>query len=154
MTRSPPPKLTKTDAQADPTTGTTSKPIWREPLPDGCPPPSAAPLDEQIVLRFVPSQTVKDGDFDSHAALGGRRPDTVSVCDHRACSVFLSTKKREELEDIRKTSPRLRRMRYLAHVRINHAAGVGRVNQKAHVNLWMYAAFDPVGAVVHFEPLS
>jgi hypothetical protein len=125
---------------------------FKENLPNGngcvCPPSEAT--DEEIVkaFRFVNNNPTADTDFHSHAELGKQRPDSVSECEWRSCSLF-----RDGIGALRRL-PKLRnRHKYMAEIAVPKGAGLWTA-QKNHVHFWMYDTFEPCKAVVSIEEIG
>ena len=125
---------------------------FRETLPANCPPHDAAPLPAQTALRLVPADPACPADFDSHAAAGRQCPKSWAPCEWASCSMFIANVRREVLTDLRKF-PNLRHMTQIAHVSVGPSAGVAKIKASGHIDLWMYATFDPVAAIIDMEPL-
>lgn len=128
---------------------------FREPLPPGCPPENAGSFPPCVVLRLVPSQGVTTADFDSGAAAGGTMKPGTDPCEWCGCSVHDIATPRQDLRDLTRF-PRLRKMQYIAHVRVDEKAGrcLASAHKKTHYNLWMYRTFNAVMCVEHVEPLQ
>jgi len=133
---------------------TSAEPRWRESLPDDCPPDDASVMDNQVARRLVSKTPVVDDHFHSHAALGRPRPPKVCSCGWASCSVVeLSEKGRAFLNRVRKTPRYKGKDAFAVHVNVGPHAGVGRMDKKKHIHLWMYADFDPVEAVTKVESM-
>jgi hypothetical protein len=114
---------------------------FMEELPDSCPPADAAPIDCEVVYRYVNSNPVTDQDFESHKALekrGGRgRPRSVPPCIWAATSLFVTRDSAYEV------LPKVRQnYKLLASVKITQQCGVG-VLKRQHISFWRYATFEP-----------
>jgi hypothetical protein len=112
---------------------------FMEELPASCPPLGAGPFAYETVYRFVNSQPVTDGDFDSHQALeknGGRkRPRSVAPCVWAATSFFLSRDTAYE------ALPKPReRFKFLVQVTITKQCGVS-ILRRSHISFWRYDTF-------------
>ena len=65
--------------------------MYREPLPDNCPPPEAWEIDETYaVYRFVAAETPAEADFRSQRAKLPAARFRVTECQARGLSVFLN----------------------------------------------------------------
>jgi hypothetical protein len=115
--------------------------IYRELLPDGCPPiESTEVVDECVVFRLVDSKPPTGDDFRSQRA---ERPNAIfppgiSECIARGISVHTERNDSEKLRRL----PRFRRA-LLCRVRLT--AGAGRIQQTfqpSHHTWWPLAALD------------
>lgn len=122
------------------------QPSYREKLPKpNCPPEDAAPLAAQQLVRLARSEDVTDEDFKSYAALGlpcsnGRE------CEWSACSMFLHTVTKSQLDGLRKF-PNLRDKKIVVFVKVDQDSGLAKVSKTKHVSLWMFKAFEPVNSI-------
>jgi len=121
---------------------------WED-LPDQCPPVDS--VDDAIALayRLVFSDPASIEHFKSHAALGKPPLPSVDGCRWASCSLFTS-------KDAVASIGRLPKMRakgpHVAHVSIPQGSGKWKASGN-HVDLWMYAGFDPLSAVQLVEAL-
>lgn len=116
---------------------------YRETLPamghgKTCPPTTAVHPKEEWVYRLVPSKDLTQECFDSHAKNGRPRPECVDACRWASCSVFSSDK--TELNKL----PKPKKMNFVAKFKINETAGRVIAGKSGHLDLWMYATFDPL----------
>ncbi|WP_331297445.1 hypothetical protein [Methylobacterium oryzae] len=95
--------------------------------------------------RLVAAQQVAADDFDSHAKQGKMPPNkSVDLCRWASCSFFTSKARLQDLVAL----PKMRaKYSWAAEVSVPTGAGVSK-SHNAHVDLWMWASFDPVSAVV------
>lgn len=120
---------------------------WRENLPEGCPLPDAAPLEDQILIRMIGPDDLADADFDSYTAMGYECPSPDKECQWSACSMFKPTVKRSFLIGL-KRFPRLRNKNAVAFVHVDQAAGRG-FGEREHVSVWFRKQFQPLQNVVN-----
>ena len=126
---------------------------YRERLPPDCPPADAVALSRQTVLRLVPNEAVCLDDFKSQAALGRICPRNCDPCRWAGCSVYTENARPEKLAYLAKL-PTLSNMRFVAHVQVNEVSGKARPGPgPEHISVWLYASFDPCGAILRLEPL-
>jgi len=126
--------------------------VFKEELPAQCPPADAGPLLPQRLLRLTENQSFTDADFMSHAALG-RPCFNGKHCEWSACSMFLPTISKTQLDDLRRF-PNLRRKSVVAYVEVNQQSGVGTISKTKHVNLWMFKSYDPVKHITRWVPVA
>ena len=62
--------------------------IWKEELPDNCPPEDAKAPNEKELYRLVSSNPPTDNDFDSHRALYPNKIFNVSDCQAHSISII------------------------------------------------------------------
>ncbi len=113
--------------------------IYREPLPDNCPPPAAWEIDETCaVYRFVAAETPTEADFRSQRAKLPEARFRVTECQARGLSVFLnpddakSLAQRNGLTGVR-----------LCQVTLGKGAGrILKTGRASHYTWWPLAAFD------------
>lgn len=122
---------------------------YREPLPEGCPPPGAAEVSAaREVFRLVRNRPPGDGDFRSQRA---ERPTAsfigVSECQARGLSVF---GERRDCEKARML-PALKG-RCVCRVRLESGAGrLQQTGRPSHHTWWPLAAFN---ILAHCEVLA
>lgn len=126
---------------------------WREVLPENCPPPHAAPLVTQRLMRLVGPQDVSELDFASHAALGITCTLEGRECEWASCSMFLPTLAVHQLRDLLKFK-RLKSKTTVAYVEVDPSAGIAVVKPTRHVDMWFYDHFAPSGKVVSKVPVD
>ena len=123
---------------------------YREILPDGCPPNDAMDTCEMSLLRLVPSASPTEADFDSHAKLGKVLPKGVCGCRWASCSMFKAIRGEHIPVAITKL-PKVRnkKLTHIAEIRIDQNSGKFKEADtgNCHVDLWMYAGFDPMSAI-------
>lgn len=125
--------------------------VWREPLPPACPPLESQPLMPQVLLRLCGPEPICEMDFASHVALG-RKPLPKEACKFSACSMYLASTSPETIRDLRRF-PKLKHKTAVAKVMVDPSAGVAHI-ESHHVNIWLYASFDPVVAVKAVIPID
>jgi hypothetical protein len=126
---------------------------YREkPLPAACPPNDASDASNSVVLRLVTSNPPATDDFRSCQAEGKKKPHKCDDCTWCACSVWLSSTKREVITGLTKLANH-RNKKFIAHVQINSASGKTKPHDGDgnHIRFWMYESFDPVSATVKIE---
>ena len=114
--------------------------IYREPLPEDCPPPQAEEIDApRIVYRLVENAPPTDDDFSSWRAKNlAEQPRTVSECQARGVSVYSRSR------DVRK----LIELYGAKEARVCQVAldrGAGRIQKTgrwSHYTWWPLADFD------------
>lgn len=114
--------------------------IYREPLPEGCPPENSMEIVESLtVFRMVRSASPTSEDFRSQRGeQPGRTFSGVSECQARGLSVFAD---RRDAENALKL-PRLRG-RHICGIKL--AEGAGRILQTgrpSHHTWWPLADFE------------
>ena len=118
--------------------------LYREPLPDNCPPDTAEEIDEpHIVYRLVRNNPPRDDDFQSQRA---ERPERVfrnaTECEARGLSVRTDLDSATELMTMRTM-----RGRMLCEVRLD--LGAGKIMQTGedpfHSTWWPLADYDILG---------
>lgn len=111
---------------------------YREPLPEGCPPPAADRIDgPRTVFRLVRTDPPTEDDFRSQRAERG--PDRV----FRGVSVY---SERDTAEEVR--NYRSQRGRMVCRVRLDRGAGsIQQTGDHAHHHTWWpLARFDLIAA--------
>jgi hypothetical protein len=124
--------------------------VYKEVLPDQCPPEGA--LDQPLpgVWRKVSTKDFSEQDFLSHAALGKPRSPIVSECHHASCSFFQS---KDKLINVFTRLPKSRK-KPLAVVKLDIPIGSGlsvRNEKTGHIDLWMFGGFSPIESVISLE---
>lgn len=111
--------------------------MYREPLPDQCPPSSAVAPNGLAVYRAVRSNPPLLDDFDSQVKLKTidltNRPAEF-VCRASACSVFTDITGAKQLKKL----PKLRDRIYVACLQLSADAGV-IVKKGHHVDWWIFS---------------
>lgn len=115
--------------------------------PDTCPPSDATPPSRQCVVRFVLADPPTIDDFRSHNLLGQPRNPQVDACRWASCSVFSSLPALNKLPRIRE------RFKYFVTFEIDENSGVVKTGRGGHLDLWMFASFDPLGNLICCAPL-
>ena len=119
--------------------------IYREPLPEDCPPEEAEEISSpRLVFRLVRSDPPREGDFQSQRSLNPDRPyRSVTECQARGLSVF---------SDRRDAEQRLKRrnLRGMLVCQVALTAGAGYIQQTGehsptHYTWWPLAGFDILG---------
>jgi hypothetical protein len=126
---------------------------YREkPLPAACPPSDASDAPKGTVLRLVANSPPVQDDFRSGRAEGKKKPKRCDDCTWCACSVWLSSTKKEVIAGLTKLANH-RNKKYIAHVQIDAKSGKTKPHDGDgnHVRFWMYETFDPVAATVNVE---
>ena len=113
---------------------------YREPLPEGCPPPESAEITaERVVFRLVRTSPPTDADFRSHRLENpGRVYQGLSECQVCGLSVFSEP-------HACAMALKLPTQRGKQVCRLTLTAGAGRIQQTgkpAHHTWWPFAAFD------------
>ena len=113
--------------------------IYREPLPEDCPPPQAEEIaGPRIVYRMVWSDPPIDDDFRSQRAKNPEKIYQVTECRARGLSVYA------QLEDVKFLAARLG-LEGVYFCRVALATGAGRIQKTgaaSHHTWWPRAAFD------------
>lgn len=115
--------------------------MFAETLPNGCPPSDAIESDGRMAIRLLKSPNPTEKDFYSHAKLGKRKPESVSFCVWASCSLS-SIQSATNLPKL----PKLRGKDYYTKIILKKESGMLKVSDSGHIDFWMYATFDPVGA--------
>lgn len=113
--------------------------IYREPLPEDCPPETAEEIDHpRIVYRMVDSDPPTDADFYSQRAKNPAKTYQISECRARGLSVYA------QLEDVKSLAARLGLERvYFCRVALTPGAGrIQKTGAASHHTWWPWAAFD------------
>lgn len=119
-----------------------------EDLPPECPPKEAQDGDVGIAYRAIVDETPTTDDFKSYAALG-RSSSSVDSCRFASCSLYTCKDKAKNIFSLPK---KRHEFKYLATLEIKRGAGLALMRKK-HVDLWMFAGFNPLSAVISVEPL-
>lgn len=129
---------------------------YREnPMPDACPPKDAADAPEGVVLRLVANNPPKIDDFRSCRAEGKKKPQDCDDCTWCACSVWLSSTKKEVIAGLTKLRNH-RDKKFIAHVSVNASSGRIKPHEKgdgSHLRFWMYESFDPSASIAKIESI-
>ncbi|MDE8350014.1 MAG: hypothetical protein POG74_11125 [Acidocella sp.] len=112
-----------------------------------CPPDDATVPEEAWVFRLVPSDPVELEHFDSHAKNSKLKPSGVDSCRWASCSVFRETTSITKL-------PKPKGMRYIAKFKINRQSGLIKESNHGHLDLWMFATFNPLDNCTIVSELS
>ena len=114
--------------------------IYREELPDGCPPQDAKEIvDEIICYRLVHHEPPTEEDFRSQRALQPNKDFEVPECQARGLSVFMKP------SDARKKARRSRNLRgtKVAKLTLTHGAGyIQKTGRNSHHTWWPYKECD------------
>lgn len=117
--------------------------MYREPLPEGCPPAAA---DEVVapreVFRLVSADPPTEADFQSQRAQNPAGNFSFSECQARGLSVFADP------HDAMDRALKLPKFRGYLTCRVVLKPGAGRVQQTfkpSHHTWWPFAAFDILG---------
>ena len=138
--------------------GASVSPKFMENLPDGCPPPGAAPFDYEFVYRFVKANPATDDDFASGHALEQKakaegkqareRPRGTPPCIWAATSLWQT---KEAANVVLSKLPKLRgKYKLMARVKITKLCGVS-VLKRSHISFWRYATYKP--QIIGYEAL-
>jgi hypothetical protein len=125
---------------------------YKELLPQpNCPPKDANQTSELLAYRLIPHFTAQENDFMSHAALGKPCPPHEDTCRWASCSFFINIDKCKAMNKL----PSLKRKyKHIAHVKLGPLSGMTKLDhQSSHLDVWMFAAFDPLTSVIHTEPV-
>ena len=112
---------------------------FREPLPDGCPPPDAQEITQDIVFfRLVEGNPPTDDDFRSQRAQKPNNQFGVPECQTRGLSVF---------SEISEAAKQLKRPNHngklICRVTLGQGAGyIVKTGRKSHFTWWPLADFD------------
>ncbi|MEO5372190.1 MAG: hypothetical protein H7833_19145 [Magnetococcus sp. DMHC-1] len=123
---------------------------FAESLPANCPPQDAVESDERVAFRCVKSSTPTDVDFYSYAKLDNLgiekrgRAKGVTPCRWASCSVGNI----RYIRDMIKKFPRFRKS-YIVKIKLNREAGMIQPSNNGHIDFWMYASFNPLGAIIY-----
>jgi hypothetical protein len=114
--------------------------MYREPLPEGCPPDAAEEIaTAREVFRLVSGQTVGDDDFRSQRAEKPNAVFRVTECEARGVSVFADRRDADE------RARRLPKFKGYFTCRVMLKPGAGRIQQTfrpSHHTWWPFAAFN------------
>ena len=112
--------------------------IFREPLPEGCPPQEAEEVTEsRIVFRLVRGDPPKESDFSSQRAEKPQNQFNVPECVARGVSVF------SELGEAKKQLMRpTHKGKLVCRITLNKGAGRILTGRKSHITWWPLADFD------------
>lgn len=116
--------------------------VYREPLPDGCPPEEAEDISGfRIVFRLVRHDPPANDDFKSQRAENpNRKFGNISECRLRGLSVHDDLKASKEIMKL----PTQRGKR-ICRVRLNSGAGrIQKTGRVAHYTWWPFSDFDIV----------
>ncbi len=114
--------------------------IYREPLPEDCPPETAEEIaGPRIVYRRVRNNPPTDDDFRSQRAENPSKKFNLSECQARGVSVFVE---REDLEELLKR-PNFRGGQ-IAQVTLDNGAGYieHTSRRNSHHTWWPLAAYN------------
>jgi hypothetical protein len=119
------------------------EPVYREELPEECPPADAIEIQDGTVLfRLVRSNPPTNVDFDSWRALNPEKPCPNGLCECRARAV--------SVHDDAEASAKLRKLpkfrRYMI-AKLSLEEGAGKIKEtggKAHYAWWPFADFNIV----------
>jgi len=126
--------------------------MFKEELPDQCPPAEAIDHAYPESWRMIRGATALPDHFLSHAAQGMPCPTIGLECRFSSCSLFLD---KDSALSAMKKLPRLRKkFDHLALLQIPSGAGMSAVGQNGHIDFWWFRSFDPVGAVISIEELT
>ena len=117
--------------------------MFREPLPNECPPDDAGEIsDTLIVYRLVKKETLTDNDFASERELRPTHTFNADECHARGVSVFT---RHEDLARI--TKMRRHREKRICLVMLGQGAGyIQRNGQDSHHTWWPLAKYDILGS--------
>ena len=117
--------------------------MFREPLPDECPPDDAEEINGTLILyRLVNDKTVTEGDFDSNRYLFPTMKFRVDECHARGVSVFAN---QGDIQRILKM--RRHREKRICIVELSEGAGYIRPNGRdSHHTWWPFAKYDILGS--------
>jgi len=120
--------------------------MWREELPEQCPPNNAFPPQvDSTFFRLISEIPAKESDFDSHRKLSPEKPFNTSECIARSLSI-IDTKANAEL--LRKSA--YLKDKKLAEVKMNSSSGLILKNGKAagHHSWWIPSSRSPLDLIV------
>ena len=112
--------------------------MFREPLPDGCPPPDAQEITQALVVyRLVDGDPPTCDDFKSQRAQKPNNQFSVPECQARGLSVF---------SEVREAEKQLRRPNHkgklVCQVTLDRGAGhILKTGRKSHFTWWPLADF-------------
>lgn len=112
---------------------------FREPLPDGCPPPDAEVITQaRVFFRLVDGNPPKDRDFMSQRTQKPLNQFSVSECQARGLSVFSEVMEAEK--QLRRPS---HKGKLVCQVTLDRGAGhILKTGRKSHFTWWPLADFD------------
>jgi hypothetical protein len=122
---------------------------FREELPDGCPPEAAHDGGCGTAYRLVPTAKPVPSDFASNAAKKETCPETCDPCRWASCSLFTDL---NTIQKKRKTFKKLRKFHFAAEMTIKSGSGL-LMQEGSHIDFWMFASFDPIGAIADVKAL-
>lgn len=124
------------------------------PLPMECPPPDAQDAFAGVVLRLVTTNPPTADDFRSGRSEGKKKPQKCDDCTWCACSVWLSSTKKEVVTGLTKLANH-KNKKFIAYLDINPATGKTKPHEGDgnHIRLWMYENFDPAKNISKVEPI-
>ena len=120
-----------------------------EVMPESCPPANASELERQEAYRFVEASDVTIDDFKSKAALGLSVPPNMCACKWASCSLIPGEYPNSKIRKL----PLFKHRNFMARVQIDEQSGIGAKTER-HIDLWMYATFDPTSAVKEIIPIG
>ena len=123
--------------------------IYREPLPEGCPPNEANEITHpRIVFRLVRTNPPTDDDFRSQRAEKPNRAfDGISECTTRGVSVYPDPMDMKPVLKLRHMRGRL-----ICRVELDRGAGFILRTGEAHHTWWPFAEFDILTNSTVIEP--
>ena len=112
---------------------------FREPLPDGCPPPDAQEITQALVVfRLVDGDPPTDDDFRSQRAQKPNNQFNVPECQARGLSVF--SKLRDAEKQLRMPN---HNGKLICRATLDRGAGhILKTGRKSHFTWWPLADFD------------
>ena len=113
--------------------------LYREPLPDDCPPNDAEEIDAaRFVYRLVRNNPPTDGDFRSQRAERPTARFNVSECRARGLSVFADRRVAERIAK----KPNLAGSAISQVVLTTGAGRIKRTGGRSHYTWWPYKDYD------------
>ena len=106
--------------------------------------------DDMVVMRMSNESSPTQQCFVSFAALG-LDPGDNDPCEFASCSMF-TTNKPNDFEQAIRRLPGIKWKKSVFFLKTNKNMGRYDLNKKSkHVNMWFYAACNPVNAVYHVQ---
>ncbi len=116
--------------------------MWKEPLPDQCPPSNACEIEDPI-FRMTESDSLSEGDLLPYSRL---KPDNVR---YQSDCIFFGVSFYDSLEGAKAVAQKLAKknvktFRYIQKVQMKKEFGVSDNGAKSgHRNVWFYDTFLP-----------
>ena len=118
--------------------------MFREHLPEACPPLDAQEPSNLVVYRLIPDLPAVALHFASHASLGKKMPGGIDPCRWASCSVFASM---ESVNDLRKL-PKFKLYKWAIKLVLGSEAGRVKSGEAGHYDWWIYSGYDPIAVAI------